>query len=764
MKNLCRYTFCSWFFSASILVGQAVAVGAQESSLLRGRVTDTTGAPLAGTLIEIAGTFWRSTTDPEGSFVLAVPRGSWLVRARRLGFSPETLSVSIPSAAVVIRLRAAPFELRSISVTASQAPPLSQTVTSETVRQVPPLGEPDIFRSVVLLPGVSQPNDLKGRIHLAGGASDETGVSLDGHPLQEPFHLLGVLGAFNIAALDRADVLIHHVPVDKKGGLSGLIDLSSRRIPAKSESELLVGLLSAGVTTVRPLPGGFDVLGSVRTTYLDNLIESLGGQVRVQGDELTLLGYRDGLLRIGKTLSERMRAEALFFSTADNRRTAGVSSSDSPPYTWGESLWGLRLDHRGANWMMTARGSFNRARADMKRGQPTQVVPNPEHVRLRRDWMSSSLDVTRVSQRTSLRVGAGLDVRRSKQEWEWRGSALLPSRAPRRFSGAESQALPSLFAEAAHRSRSNLSFTAGIRASYLDGRAFAAPSAVVGKAISRAMNLEFALERRYQFIAELEEPEEGTGNQPLFLLGAPRVADVAAVSLSSPSAVDGKSRQPTWNAVAFAKRYRDRTNLVGDPRRYMDSTGRLPDIFPDFARVPGRSYGAALSATHAVRSAALFQASYTFQRATERLDGVDSPVAWDAPHALSLFGSLQLRKKWTVNAVFQAKSGPVATPLETRVLVGMPTGILESRYLPGKRNSARLSSYQRLDAAVRRRWRGKGAEWALSLQVVNLLRRTNALTYNWSSYFCVQSGECESMSPARRGLPVIPSLMFEIRW
>jgi hypothetical protein len=42
---------------------------------------------------------------------------------------------------------------------------------------------------------VSQPNDLKGRIHLAGGSSDETGVRLDGHPLQDPFHLLGLFGA-----------------------------------------------------------------------------------------------------------------------------------------------------------------------------------------------------------------------------------------------------------------------------------------------------------------------------------------------------------------------------------------------------------------------------------------------------------------------------------------------------------------------------------------------------------------------------------------
>lgn len=683
-----------------------------------------------------------------------------------LGFSPETLTVSTPSAPIVIRLRAAPIELRAIAVTASLAPPLSSTVTSETVRQVPPLGEPDIFRAVVLLPGVSQPNDLKGRIHLAGGASDETGVALDGHPLQEPFHLLGVLGAFNIGALDRADVLIHHVPAGKAGGLSGLIDLSSRRIPPKGESELLVGLLSAGVTTVSRLPGGFDLLGSVRTTYLDNLLERLGGQVRLQGDELTLLGYRDGLLRVGRTFSERTRAEALIFSTADNRRTAGVSSSVSRPFVWGESLAGVRIEHLRPSWIVRARSSFNRARAEKGRDRPTQFLPNPERVDLRRDWLSSSLDVTRVAERSSLRFGAGLDVRRTKQAWETRGATFLPPRAPSRFSGADSQTIPSLFAEVAHRSRADFRLMGGIRVSRLKGRTFVAPSAGVGKAISSAVHFEFALERRHQFVAELEEPEEGSGNQPLFLLRAPRVADVAAISLSSRPAVNGTSRWPTWNAVAFAKRYRDRTNLVGHPRRYMDSTGRLPDVFPDFTRVPGRSHGAALSATHAVRSTALFQASYTFQRATEEIDGVDSPVTWDAPHALSLFGSLQLRKRWLLNAVFQAKSGSAVTPVQARVFApdGTLDGVLAPRYLPGQRNTARLSPYRRLDAAVRRQWRAKGADWGLSLQVVNLLYRRNALTYDWQSYFCVQAGECEAVRPARTGLPIIPSLMFDVRW
>lgn len=211
------------------------------------------------------------------------------------------------------------------------------------------------------------------------------------------------------------------------------------------------------------------------------------------------------------------------------------------------------------------------------------------------------------------------------------------------------------------------------------------------------------------------------------------MADVAAVSMSSGVGSLRTSSTLAWSAVAFAKRYRDRTRLVGSPRRHMDSTGRLPEIFPDFARIPGGSYGLALSGTRSVGAAALIQTSYTFQRVTERVRGADSPVEWDAPHVLSLFGSLRLRERWVANGVFQANSG-------------------------------QASRYQRLDMALRRRWQARGVDWAMSLHVLNLLNRRNALPPDRESPSCTPSGECDPPERARGGLPIIPSLTLEIRW
>src|SRR4029079_15010352 len=165
------------------MVGCSSIVSAQ-SGTLRGRVTDPGGVPLTNASIEVVGTLLRTTTRTNGSFEIILPARTWVVRVRQIGFLPESVTVAPPFDSVIVLLVPHPIELKGVTVVGANTPPMARTVTAGTVRQVPPLGEADIFRAIVLLPGVSQPNDLKGRIHLAGGTSDETGVELDGHPLQ----------------------------------------------------------------------------------------------------------------------------------------------------------------------------------------------------------------------------------------------------------------------------------------------------------------------------------------------------------------------------------------------------------------------------------------------------------------------------------------------------------------------------------------------------------------------------------------------------
>lgn len=725
-----------------------------QSATLRGRVIDPGGVALANASVEVVGTLLRTTTRSNGSFDVVLPAKSWLLRIRQIGFLPESVAIAPPFDSVIVILAPHPIELKGVTVVGGNTPPMARTITASTVRQVPPLGEADIFRAIVLLPGVSQPNDLKGRIHLAGGTSDETGVELDGHPLQDPFHLLGVLGAFNVAALDRADVMIHHLPIETDGRLSGLIALQSRK-SSTPKREAVVSLLSTSLTVLQPEAiGGADVLVSGRITYLDHLVGALGKRAKVNGDETPLLGYRDALLTVDRSFGNTTLS-GIYFYTRDRRPFGGGTS-----YGWGEGLSGLRVTTRAGEWVFHSRASFNRASANLG-SDPGPGPTTRQFVNLRHDWFSGESSVKRFEETWGWEAGVGLDARATDQAWTASPEGFFSPRAPRDYRASQTQQRTTGFLELTKTLSTMTAAALGVRVMRVAGKSFGSPRALLTTTFPHGARISFALSRRYQFDTELEEPAEGSGKQPLFLLSQPRKADVAAVSLERKLGDRGN-----WEIVSFYKRYRDRTSLRGNPRAFMDSAGVLPDSFPVFDRIPGRGHGATASFTHQFGSRSLVQGSYTFQRVSEQIEGTYFPTAWDAPHSVSVFATTPISRKWSFNVVSQWHSGPAATPVMARIFAPDPdlSPFLRPRYIPGSTNSGRLPDYRRVDIGVRRESKRGKTEIAFTAQVLNIFARRNALEYDWASAYCTGSSACKSAKPTRSGLPIIPSLGLEIRW
>src|SRR3954463_10237125 len=71
------------------------AVEAQGGSIT-GKVTAETGIALSGVDVGVVGTTVRSTTDERGAFLLTgMGSGTFEVRARRLGFRPESTRITV---------------------------------------------------------------------------------------------------------------------------------------------------------------------------------------------------------------------------------------------------------------------------------------------------------------------------------------------------------------------------------------------------------------------------------------------------------------------------------------------------------------------------------------------------------------------------------------------------------------------------------------------------------------------------------------------
>ena len=99
-----------------------VSVGrlAAQGGIIRGHVADSTGAPLARVSVSVAAIGVGATTDAKGDYeIRGVPAGTHTVRARLIGYVPQTVQVMVSEQAPArqdFALRAQPIGLAPVDV------------------------------------------------------------------------------------------------------------------------------------------------------------------------------------------------------------------------------------------------------------------------------------------------------------------------------------------------------------------------------------------------------------------------------------------------------------------------------------------------------------------------------------------------------------------------------------------------------------------------------------------------------------------------
>jgi carboxypeptidase family protein len=784
------FAFTSLAFGAAVVPCQIMSA---QVGRVRGIVVDSTAdRPLADVRVRVRGTQFTTQTSADGRFSVSVPPGRVVLLAQRLGYEPAEIAVDGPQdTVVVIRLRERAAAVAGVLVEAPAAAPLAQTITAATVRQLPPLLEPDIFRAIAFVPGVLQPSDLRGRMHIMGGRSDETAIRVNGHPLHNPFHLAELLSGFSVAAVERADVMMHHVPPEYADRLSGVVDITTRRPAARSANETAVSLVSSSVTSAQPkLFGGASVLASGRVTYLDKFLRLRYSESWLRDKGVPLYGFVDGVVAAERAWQNGTRLQLTGFATRDQIDLAGDKPTGFEPYGWGEWLLGASVGRASGTMAWDGRLSMGRGRARYDSGvedqfpDPTPTFDTRSQLATVHERLSAAGRLAWQRERWSATASVAFDRWRTDQSW--RGTTFIASDAvPFRFAGAEALNAASALATIVIAPRGRLSIGGHGRLWLVDGRLSPAPGVWLSARMSPSLSAHLAVERRFQFEAELAEPQLGIGRAPVFLLRIPREARVAGLQVAWMSAPrrralgDSTSREhPLADAgplqlrgQAFLKQYTRGTRLAERPIAFYQpgDTGSPPG-FPNFVRDDGRSYGFMIGGRVQPHRRLFIEGGYTYQRALERVDGILSPTAWDAPHQTSGFASLLLTRKWTLNVSGQARSGLPQTGVARRIVE--PTlGGLRERYIAGPRNGVQLPPYYRLDAGLRRTSSQGRVAWTFNFQLLNLLFRRNATAYNWTAYFCSidRTDSCRSFfgtddAIEAFSLPIVPSLGLEFRW
>lgn len=232
----------------------------REQFTISGHVRDaTSGENLAGATVSdgTAGT----ATNAYGFYSLSVHAGTVGLQVRYLGYVPLAFSVPSISGDTSLTLQLQPLtnEIQEVSVVAEKVTDLQQanrlTMRGTEAKQLPRLmGEADAIKAIQLMPGVQAGLEGSSDLVVRGGSPDQNLILLDGVPVYNVGHLLGLFSVFNPDAIKTVDLIKGGFPAPYGARLSSVVDVQLKEGNNQQFSgEGAVGLISSKLLLEGPI-------------------------------------------------------------------------------------------------------------------------------------------------------------------------------------------------------------------------------------------------------------------------------------------------------------------------------------------------------------------------------------------------------------------------------------------------------------------------------------------------------------------------------
>ncbi|WP_128546647.1 TonB-dependent receptor [Larkinella soli] len=225
--------------TAALLLLVVSGVSAQTRYLIRGRITDgATGRGLGNVSVVDKKLKVGTLSDSTGAYSLRVLPGLYSLTFSRVGYYSRSVPADVSRADEVVNVTLNPDirQLEEVNVT-GRAPDANVSAAQMSVvkldmknlRNIPVVfGEVDILKVLTLQPGVSTVGEGAGGFNVRGGRTDQNLVLVDGAPLFNTSHLLGLLSNLNADAIQDVTLYKGGIPAAYGGRLSSLLLMNTR--------------------------------------------------------------------------------------------------------------------------------------------------------------------------------------------------------------------------------------------------------------------------------------------------------------------------------------------------------------------------------------------------------------------------------------------------------------------------------------------------------------------------------------------------------
>ena len=233
------------------------------------------------------------------------------------------------------------------------------------------LGNADPVHYAQMLPGVQTSSEIDAGVRIYGNENSHNVVSLQGVPVYNPAHMLGLFSVFNPTHFSRMAVTKSAAAGDGYSRLGGIIDMELHdELPEKVNGDFAVGMMSSQGTLQLPLGKKAALFTSLRLSYLNLFYRGL---LRLDDGQLKY-SFGDVNVSYLQKIKENHTLHIDFYTGLDDVKLKDPSSKlyFDTGSRWGNMLGAVHWDYKygagnikqnlyftGYSNLLRVRGNFN---------------------------------------------------------------------------------------------------------------------------------------------------------------------------------------------------------------------------------------------------------------------------------------------------------------------------------------------------------------------------------------------------------------------
>ncbi len=298
-----------------------------------------------------------------GFYSLTLPRGKHVVSVSYIGYQTISLEIDLQENQTYDIDLSSEIELEEIEIISDRVTHIEEqvqmsqvTIPIQQIKTMPSfLGEVDIMRTLQLLPGIQSAGELQSGILVRGGSKDQNLIIMDGVPVYNVSHVLGLFSIFNADAIKNTNVIKGGFPARYGGRLSSVVDLQMKDgHQSEFHGSGSIGMIASKLMLEGPIGKKTTFLVSGRRMYWDAIARPFINSATSGSDEKVVptAHFYDLNAKISHRISDKDRLYLSFYQGRDVFKIKYSyadddykQESDVGP-VWGNRLGALRWNRK----------------------------------------------------------------------------------------------------------------------------------------------------------------------------------------------------------------------------------------------------------------------------------------------------------------------------------------------------------------------------------------------------------------------------------